>query len=232
MKNISVSQIIVVVLLLAATEHTIAESDDTARMDNGARIFVERCVICHGNEGMGDGLLRVAVDDYPDTNLRHVKFAGSLDLIKQFIRDGGIGTISPYSPPWRDELVEADIHDVATFLESLRANPAQALSRLAVVKPPDQAHESGSLLYKTRCALCHGPTGRGDGKMSKIIKSPPPFNLTYSVMPDPYLRDIINRGGEALGRSPQMPPWVDELSDAQVTEIISFIKTFRVTRPQ
>ena len=63
--------------------------------------------------------------------------------------------------------------------------------------------------------------------MSKIIKNPPPYNLTLSALPDKYLKQIITQGGRAVGRSYQMPPWKDELSEEEVDSAIIYIKTLR-----
>jgi cytochrome c oxidase cbb3-type subunit 3 len=63
--------------------------------------------------------------------------------------------------------------------------------------------------------------------MARIIKSPPPFNLTLSRAPDDYLHDIIYKGGEKMGRSPRMPPWGGDLSDAEIDSVVMYIKTLR-----
>ena len=85
----------------------------------------------------------------------------------------------------------------------------------------------GRGIYQGRCALCHGKGGEGDDKMARIIKKPPPFNLTLSRMPDAYLKDIINKGGQAMGRSSRMPPWGTDLSGKEVESVILYIKTLR-----
>ena len=93
---------------------------------------------------------------------------------------------------------------------------------------PDVADIShGAATYQARCVLCHGTIGLGDGRMSKIIKEPPPYNLTLSRAPDEYLKQIILLGGEPMGRSKHMPPWVNELSEVQVESVILYIKSLR-----
>ncbi len=88
--------------------------------------------------------------------------------------------------------------------------------------------EYGAEMFQSYCALCHGPNGEGDGKMAKIIKNPPPFNLTKSVMPDPYLEVIISKGGEAMGRSPRMPIWGEQFSKPEIQSLILYIKNLRL----
>ncbi|MFK7816907.1 MAG: cytochrome c [Gammaproteobacteria bacterium] len=87
--------------------------------------------------------------------------------------------------------------------------------------------KAGEKVYKARCALCHGESGQGDGRMSKVIKNPPPFDLTESVMPVEYLQLIVSNGGEPVGRSPQMPPWNDELTDTELESVVLYIHGLR-----
>ena len=63
--------------------------------------------------------------------------------------------------------------------------------------------------------------------MSRIIKNPPPFNLTLSRADDKYLSDIIHKGGEQMQRSPRMPPFGDDLTEPEITSAILYIKTLR-----
>jgi len=36
------------------------------------------------------------------------------------------------------------------------------------------------------------------------------------------------RGGEAIGRSPKMPPWGEELTDEQVNDVVAFVRSVNV----
>jgi high-affinity iron transporter len=52
----------------------------------------------------------------------------------------------------------------------------------------------GSVVYRERCAACHGETGRGDGPKAKSLKGPPPANLTDpAVMSGTSLLEIFRR---------------------------------------
>lgn len=74
---------------------------------------------------------------------------------------------------------------------------------------------------------CHGIYGEGDGNMAKIIRNPPPYNLTKSTQTEAYLKEIISKGGEAVSRSPQMPPWGEELNDSEIQSLILYLLTLR-----
>ena len=61
--------------------------------------------------------------------------------------------------------------------------------------------------------------------MAKIIKNPPPFNLLQSTAKDSYLKEIITKGGEAMNRSPRMPPWGSDLNQSEVDSLIIYLKS-------
>ena len=209
-----------------------AENDQpTPTMDIGVSVFQERCVLCHGKFGLGEGYLPLAVKNYPDTNLMTGKTGKDLEKIREAIIWGGSREkANSYSPPWGDELTWTEIESVTMFVQKLRADTeaAQSLLKQQSEKNPDMPNtELGRVVYENRCIICHGESGKGDGKMSKIIKDPPPFNLTASIMPDDYLQMIIVKGGEAVGRSKHMPPWGEELSDIEISSLIRYINQLR-----
>lgn len=87
--------------------------------------------------------------------------------------------------------------------------------------------ENGAKIFQQRCSLCHGNQGLGDGRMARIITDPPPYNLTTSMASESYLEDIIRLGGEQVGRSPQMPPFLNEFSDTEIKSIVLHLLTLR-----
>jgi mono/diheme cytochrome c family protein len=195
----------------------------------GAVVFQQRCVLCHGNKGMGEGLMPLSMKGYPSTNLFEARYGKAAKDIREVVLWGGKkGLMSPLSPPWGDELTWREIESVVLFVQHLHSDRESAISLLKQktdAAPPSK--KIGQMVFRTRCVLCHGPYGEGDGKMARIINAPPPFNLTKSKAPDDYLRLIIGKGGASAGRSPKMPPWGDELSRSELESVISFIKTLR-----
>jgi mono/diheme cytochrome c family protein len=92
----------------------------------------------------------------------------------------------------------------------------------------DAAVIRGSIAFRTYCVLCHGATGKGDGRAAKMY-TPRPANLTVSPFPDQYKEMIIRGGGPSVGRSAFMPPWGDELTDEQIRDLVSFLRELRKT---
>lgn len=63
--------------------------------------------------------------------------------------------------------------------------------------------------------------------LSKLIKDPPPFNLTLSALPDAEIEKIVMSGGEKVGRSPKMPAWEGEITPGDVDALKVFLKSIR-----
>lgn len=225
--------LIVVLALLPGT--LLADSSESCGMDAkpcldyGAKVFAERCSLCHGSDGLGEGILSMSVKDYPETSLLEAKHGKDIASLKKVITyGGGLDNISEEMPPWGDELTATQLDSVVMFNELLISNTEKALELLKTANaslPPSVRNGRG--VFKGRCALCHGKYGLGDGKMARIIKNPPPFNLTKSRMPDDYLSDIIHKGGKAMGRSQRMPPFGGDLSESDIKSVIMYIKTLR-----
>jgi mono/diheme cytochrome c family protein len=101
-----------------------------------------------------------------------------------------------------------------------------ALAAEALPSPDEQSVARGSATFKRYCALCHGANGDGKGRAAVGYK-PPPANLVASPYPDAYKELIIRKGGQAIGRSPYMPPWGDELSDQQIRDLLAYLRRIR-----
>ena len=89
---------------------------------------------------------------------------------------------------------------------------------------PDAQTFRGSLVFFNYCVTCHGPNADGQGRAAKLY-DPRPANLRASDKNDAYIKLIVARGGEALGRSPGMPPWGEELTDEQINDVAAFVRS-------
>ena len=87
--------------------------------------------------------------------------------------------------------------------------------------------QKGKELFTQNCASCHGATGKGDGAAA-VALNPKPRNLSDKAymgkLKDQQLIDIIKKGGAASGKSPLMPPFGGVLSDADVRNVVAFIR--------
>lgn len=93
----------------------------------------------------------------------------------------------------------------------------------------DPAAEAASL-FKTRCVVCHGENGKGDGPTAAAL-NPKPRDYTSAEwqksVTDDELTKIIVEGGPAVGKSPLMPANPDLKAKPEVVkEIVKIIRGF------
>ena len=116
---------------------------------------------------------------------------------------------------------------IAAALVVLAVTSWVALRGQAAPPPPDP--NQGKVVYDRYCAACHGATGLGDGPSGAALPIKPSNLADGRVMnplPDEFLTAIIRDGGTAVGLSPLMPGWRAHLGDAQVTQVIGYVRTF------
>jgi len=92
--------------------------------------------------------------------------------------------------------------------------------------PGDAA--AGATMYAIYCASCHGATGDAKTPIADTLdpRPTPHANGEYmNTLTDDYLFRIINGGGTAVGKAPIMPPWGGTLSDAQIRDVMAFVRT-------
>jgi mono/diheme cytochrome c family protein len=94
----------------------------------------------------------------------------------------------------------------------------------------DAAVFRGGLVYANYCVTCHGFNADGNGRAARLY-NPRPANLRMSDKNDAYFGLIIRMGGEAMGRSPFMPPWGAELTDEQMKDLVGYLRSINA-RPK
>jgi cytochrome c oxidase cbb3-type subunit III len=83
-------------------------------------------------------------------------------------------------------------------------------------------------LFKSNCLPCHGESGKGDGPAGQVLPVRPANlagRITTNGYSDQYLFEVIDKGGASVGKSNHMPAWSGALSDKQIRELVSFLRT-------
>ena len=135
------------------------------------------------------------------------------------------------SPPWKDELSDADIEAVTEFIDVLRYDFNYATQLLASVEISPGKFD-GKKIYRARCETCHGASGKGDGRMSRIVRNPSPADLTRSTLSHDQTIAIVSSGGRAQGRSERMPPWGQELLYAELVSVVNYLESIRTAQAE
>ena len=99
--------------------------------------------------------------------------------------------------------------------------------------PASPAPVQADALYKQYCASCHGPDGKGNGPAAAALSVKPADHTNPAVMSkisDTELFKAIKEGGQAVGKSPAMPPWGGTLKDEQIRALVAYVRSLAKSR--
>lgn len=101
-----------------------------------------------------------------------------------------------------------------------------------VTNSPSTISQATKDTFQSRCAPCHGVTGRGDGPAANVVPRPRNFqdpDWQRSVT-DSQIETIIQRGGLAVGKSVLMPANPD-LQEERVRELRQYVRELSSNPP-
>ncbi|GAB4580086.1 MAG: hypothetical protein Fur0022_28250 [Anaerolineales bacterium] len=200
----------------------------------GAQIYAERCALCHGPDGQGDGPAAPSMIPRPrDFTLGLYKYkttpAGqppSDEDLARIIREGLTASAMPY---FGDLLSEEEINAVIEHLKTLSpvfdgANPTP----IEIPAQPPADSDSlvrGSALFQQNCIACHGTDGRALLKLADTKGYPvisrdltAPWTFRGGHTPEAlYLR--LSTG---LAPSP-MPSFAETLTESERWDVVNYV---------
>ena len=95
---------------------------------------------------------------------------------------------------------------------------------------------TGAALYHAHCASCHGDSGRGDGMVSKALRTPPADLTTLAaknggIFPEAMVSDFIDGTRDVLAHGPRaMPVWGMVFQDhGTIRKIVDYIRDLQRT---
>jgi mono/diheme cytochrome c family protein len=88
-----------------------------------------------------------------------------------------------------------------------------ACSLIAVCSSSAQAQDAAAT-YKAKCAMCHGPEGKGGKMGTKDFASP-----EIAGMSDAQLTEAI-----AKGKPPKMPAYEGKLKESEIKDLVAYVR--------
>ena len=91
-------------------------------------------------------------------------------------------------------------------------------------------NEESMKLFKSRCAVCHGEQGKGNGPGAAAL-NPKPRDYTnkewQAKVTDDQIKSVILMGGAAVGKSPIMPASPDlQAKEDVVNGLVQIVRAF------
>jgi mono/diheme cytochrome c family protein len=181
----------------------------------GRDSFQLYCAPCHGVSGRGDGPVASELRTRPsDLTLLAQRSGGTYpaDRVRAFVI--GTGRALPAHgttemPVWgrmfrsfeSDARVRERIANLIKYIESIQA-------------PSTAVEDTGSRLFRTYCASCHGTDARGSGPMADHLRNMPPDLTQFTkrnggVFPSERVYRIVDGRDVGSHGDREMPVWGD-----------------------
>ncbi len=150
-----------------------------------------------------------------------------VDLLQAGISDRGAvyGPMAEVTYHSLQYMTDDDAKAMAVYLKTLPDNdPGRKAGPPAKVEPAVAAN--GKRIYMAKCATCHGDNGEGKQQHYPPLAGNQSIEMDSAVNP---IRIVLN-GGFPPGtrRNPEpygMPPFAQELSDADAAAVVTYIRT-------
>jgi glucose/arabinose dehydrogenase len=115
-------------------------------------------------------------------------------------------------------------------LELVKANQANVFREEVKenVLPQDYDEKATAGMFAINCGRCHGVIGDGKGPDSALLPveiadfTSPLFHASRSAED---IKEIIEKGGTAVGKSPLMPPWGGFLQPEEIEHLVIYIQS-------
>jgi mono/diheme cytochrome c family protein len=114
--------------------------------------------------------------------------------------------------------VEEDMKAKIMCMQKIALGAAAVAFVLAVLPMPTCAQDAASL-YKAKCAMCHGPDGKGETPTGKAMKARDFASDDVQKQSDADLGDVISKG------KGKMPAYKTLTAD-QVKDLVGYIRGF------
>ncbi len=83
---------------------------------------------------------------------------------------------------------------------------------------------AGASVFKSKCALCHGADGAGNTSLGKQLQAADLRSKDVQKRTNAELTKIVHDG------QANMPPFADQLSDAEISHVIQYVRQLGKTK--
>lgn len=96
-----------------------------------------------------------------------------------------------------------------------------AVAVIGFILAPVHAQSTPESQYKAKCAVCHGPDGKGDTTMGKKLRVRDFHSAEVVKETDQELFDITKKG------KGKMPSFDKKLTDDQIKDLVKYVRSLK-----
>src|SRR5215472_13805396 len=89
---------------------------------------------------------------------------------------------------------------------------------LLLFAAPGRAQGDAATVFKSKCAACHGPDGKGETAMGKTLKIRDLGSAEVQSQSDAQLAEIVTKGKN------KMPAYDGKLTKEQIGELVAYVR--------
>ena len=185
----------------------------TAPPSFGQTLYVERCVLCHGARGEGQGKVG------PSLSSQELLTTATDDFLHAAIARGRVGTTMS---AWEENgMTPAQIDSLGQYIRRWQTQPQVVLDS----KPAVGDKARGQALFTQLCASCHGPDGLTGGKanLEGTAIGHPEFLATVS---DAFIAYAIADGRSGTTMIPYARERGGTLDAQQIADIVVYMRSW------
>jgi len=191
-----------------------AGHNSNIKLKQGAKLYVDNCAICHGDNGNADTRAAGSLNP-PPRNFTTIQAA--LELTRErMINSVANGRPGTAMMAHKGRLTDQEIEQVVDFI---RENFMRTPSEATVPKK----FEEGQKIYTANCAVCHGDKGN-TALWARSGLNPPPRDFTAKEARRELTRErmihSVTNGRPGTG----MMPFSSKLSAAEIGQVVDFIR--------
>src|SRR3972149_1806455 len=207
---------------------------------SGKSVYEQRCAVCHGVEGKGDGPAQAFLYPKPrDLTAGRFKIrstpSGSLPTDEDLFKTITNGISGTSMPSWRsipEKERRALVEHIKTFDERFKTQPRKPIGIASPSPRTPQLLAKGKQLYQDAgCSDCHGTTGRGDGPSAETLKddwenpiTPYDFTIAGRYKAGSSVQDIYRTFATGMAGTP-MPSYADSLSAQEMWGLAYYVQS-------
>ncbi len=214
-KTVGLLVLVALVTLAAAAPAHAQEGGGEGDPTEGATLYAENCVVCHGEQGEGRAgatLNEVYGGINPDAFFRATISRGVQGtFMPAFSEENG----GPLSEEQIDHIV-AYIESWGTAVEPAAPAPRRPPQEIPPVPEIDGDPNNGFDIYQVNCVVCHGEDGEGrtGARLTEAFAG---------IAPDALVVQTIRRGRDGTLMPPFAGAYGGPLSDQEVQDVAAYV---------